>query len=140
MPAEVAFGVVLDDDLAFFRLTQRDCPLERADKRVIGLDAAVEDADPDPCASRIAERPVARDALGPFDADADGLRGGRRQAPRRQRLAGVPLGLLLWLRHAPILNSVHRSYGSTQRTGPTSRVQTAVSDTWFCQGQIAPKV
>jgi hypothetical protein len=95
--AEVTLGVVLDDDLAVLGLAQRDRALERADEGMIGLDAAVEDADANSGPGRAADRPVPCDALRPLDADPDLGRRGGGKAPGRQRLAGVPLRLLLGL-------------------------------------------
>jgi len=69
--AEVALRVVLDDDLALLGLAEGNCALERADERVIRLDAAVEDADANAGAGRAAERPLAGDTLRPLDADPD---------------------------------------------------------------------
>ena len=48
MAAEVPLGVVLDHDLAFVGLAQRDGALERADERMVRLHATVEYANPDP--------------------------------------------------------------------------------------------
>src|SRR5215831_6100978 len=79
-----------------------NCFFVLADEPVVRLNAAVEDANPDPGAGRSAQRPVPGNAFRPFDADPDVCRGGRRQAPGRQRLAGVPLRLLLG--HTAILN------------------------------------
>ena len=140
MSAEVALGVVLDDDLPVLGLAQRDRPLERPDERMIGLDAAVEDADPNPGPGRAAERPVACNALRPFDSDPNLGRRGGWEAPGREGLAGIPLGLLLGLSHAAILNSGRVGDGPTQGRRPKGRGRTAVSDTGFCQGRVAPEV
>jgi hypothetical protein len=93
--AEVALGVVLDDDLPVVGLPERDGAVERADERVIGLDAAVEDANADPGPRRAPERPLPGDPIRPLDADPDRRRGRRRQAPGGKLLAGRALGLLL---------------------------------------------
>src|SRR4030095_4048176 len=92
---EIAFRVLLDHDLALVRPPQRDCAFDLADEPMIRLDAAVADADPDPGAGRTAQGPFPRDALRPFDADPDLRRSCCGQAPGRQGLAGIPLGLRL---------------------------------------------
>ena len=86
VPAEVALLVLLDDRLVVFAHADRDRPLDVADERVAALDPAVEDADADTRALAVAERPVARDLLGPAMRERDLLDGVGRQAPRRDRL------------------------------------------------------
>src|SRR5207247_8561650 len=82
--AEVALGVLADPHVVAFVPRDRNRAVEVADERVSGLDAAVEDADADALASRAAPRPFTGDALGPFLADRDLLRGVGRQAPGRE--------------------------------------------------------
>ena len=86
--AEVSFRVLAHLDPAVLGLHDGHRALELADERMAALDAAVEDADADALACRVAERPVAGDPLGPLDADLDPLRGTGRKAPGRE--AGIP--------------------------------------------------
>src|SRR5207342_2447550 len=88
-----------DMRLALVVDAHRDRALQPDDPRMIGLDAAVEDADPHALAGGAAPGPVARYPLGPVDADRDlGARVGG-QAPGGKALPVAPGGLLR--RHAP---------------------------------------
>src|SRR5205823_7654014 len=80
--AEVSLRVLDELELALLVLDDRDRPFEPADRRVAGLDAAVEDADADALAGRAAKGPIARDPLGPLDPDCDPTGRVGRQAPR----------------------------------------------------------
>src|SRR5439155_1788301 len=79
--AEVSFRVLVHLEPSVLGLHDGHRALELADKRMAALDAAVEDADADALARRVAERPVAGDPFGPLDADRDPLRGAGREAP-----------------------------------------------------------
>ena len=81
MAAEVALGVLHALDLVVLAAVEGNRAFDRADLRVARLDPAVEDADPDALAGRVAEGPVARDLLGPVDADRDALARSGGQAP-----------------------------------------------------------
>src|SRR4029079_17820158 len=82
--AEVALAILLDLELAVLEPVARDRAVDLADARMSRLDAAVEDADADALAGRVAERPVARDLLRPVDPDRDALASPGGQAPGRE--------------------------------------------------------
>src|SRR5207248_5418361 len=86
--AEISFRVLIHLDPSVLGLHDRNRALQLADEWVAALDAAVEDADADALARRVAERPVAGDPFGPLDADRDPLRGAGREAPGGK--AGIP--------------------------------------------------
>ena len=96
MAAEVAFGVLHELDLVLVTdAVEGDRPVDLADERMAGLDAAVEDADAHALAGRAAPGPLARDALRPVDPDRDLVSGAGREAPGRKALGLLGCGLLL---------------------------------------------
>src|SRR5215218_3000804 len=82
MAAEIALGVLLDRRLALRVHRDRPGALELADERVPGLDAAVEDANPNSLAGRALQRPVARNAVRPLERHRDAVDRVSRQGPR----------------------------------------------------------
>ncbi len=86
VPAKVALVVVDDLQLAFLVAQDRDRVVDAADERMVMLDAAVEDADPDAGAGRAAPRPLPRHLVGQRHRHADPVDGLRRQAPGREVL------------------------------------------------------
>ena len=87
MPAEVAFRVVDDLQLAVVVAHDRDRAVDATDERMVELDAAVEDADPDAGAGRAAPRPLSRHLRrASVDGHADPVDGLRRKAPGRKFL------------------------------------------------------
>ena len=82
-------------DLVVLAALEGHRAVDVADQRVVGLDAAVEDADRHALAGRPAPGPLAGDALRPVDADRDLLARAGGQAPGRKALGGLRIGLLL---------------------------------------------
>ena len=79
VPAKVALGVLLGDRFALGAEGDHGCPGDLADERMVGLDAAVEDADLDARSRCTAERPLGVDALWQEIGDPDAGRRGARQ-------------------------------------------------------------
>ena len=86
--AEISLGVLVDHDFALRADRGDDGLLHLADERMLRIDAAVEDADPNALAGRAAPGPLARDLSRPLDGKVDALGGPGRQAPRRAQLVG----------------------------------------------------
>ena len=86
VPAEVALVVFDDLQLAVLVAQDRDRVVDAADKRMLVLDAAVEDADPDAGAGRAAPRPLPRHLVGQRHRHANPVDGLCRQAPGREVL------------------------------------------------------
>ena len=104
VPAEVALAVV--DDLQLAVLVAKDCDraVDAADERMVELDAAVEDADPDAGAGRAAPRPLSCHLLGQRHRHADPVHRLRRQAPgRKVLLFGVLVQLDRRAHRTPII-------------------------------------
>ena len=88
MAAEVAFDVVDDRDLVALPHFNCDGARELADVGMVGLDAAVEDADLHALAGRPAPRPLTRDAPGHWSAARGTLPFPRRLHAERRSGAG----------------------------------------------------
>src|SRR5581483_9987480 len=58
VPAEIALLVLRDDRLSLLAERDHDCAVDLADKRMLALDPAVEDADANPRPRRALERPL----------------------------------------------------------------------------------
>ena len=96
MTAEVALGVLDELDLVLVAdAVEGHRPVDLADERMAGLDAAVEDADADAFARGAAPGPLARDALRPVDSDRDLVARAGRKAPGGKALGVLACGLLL---------------------------------------------
>ena len=86
MPAEVSLRVVDDLQLAVFVANDGDRVVDATDERMVELDAAVEDADPDSGARRAAPRPLSRHLVGQGHRHPDPVNRLGRKAPGRKFL------------------------------------------------------
>src|SRR4029453_9771108 len=93
--ARVALLVLRDDRLVIRADAHRPLPLDLADDRMSGLDAAVQDADADALAGRAAPGPPAVDPRGPLHLARHPADGISREAPGRKLFVLLFLDLVL---------------------------------------------
>ena len=89
MPAEIALAVLEDLQLALLVAEDRHRVVDSADERMVELDAAIEDADPDAGARRAASGPFPRHLIGQRHRHPDPVNRLRGQAPGREVLSFV---------------------------------------------------